>query len=1230
MSMRTILLLAASLGAVSAADPVARTVVPRSGEIVMVDHGYRDWGPELVHYTVDPAVFKPGAVVLRDAAGVELPCQIDGTTLSFVASLGKGARANFTLAAGRPAAASSLRMTEAGDLLELSTGTVAVRVPRLGAKNLPSPVDASTVPAPMQGWRIGQGPWIGASRFVSERTISGYAMTVVSKGPACLEYEARYQFAPAGEYVCRFALSPGLDRVEVTEEFDFGSITAGKDFVLVDLQKGFTPTSIGLVSWDERNTALNTQPLESYVAGKVQAARTAAPISAGGVPLPPIPEAGMTLIDRINAGWHCGGLAGACQLSGSADQPDARIAAVPMHVGAWRRMMALMVWHKADAGMVLSLPISVRPVTWYGEVTDDISPMSSHEHDSELKPSYGRRMWCLYGGPAPQDVQKSVGYIGLDAYKEWVLDWPDKAPATAYPRAWYTKADVDRLKQTLDRHPDRADLAEYFVFSGKTEHAIEHAQRAIRDITSAIGPNLCNWNVCGLSHYRQSQFLGPATQWADDALACPDLPADLRRDLRRILAVIAYQISNPDMNPRGAGCHIGNNNMPINRTCSLPFAAGLLPDHPFYAHWMEESADFVKHRLALYVAPDGVPLECPLYATYGPMRYLGEAAMIIRNTGGPDHSAPITKAIAYLANLTMPDARYDGWRILPGMGNGANKCETLFGLFAADAARVNADLGGQFMMLHQRCWPQVPLGRREMNHPGMAFRYDPSLAEKAVPLTSTVLPTYGVVFRNRFGTPDETSMLFRIGTNWGHWDTDALNVIVYGKGAPLSPGTGYQYGVAPLGENNSVYHNRVKVGAYDLTDLFGRVDNALGEYAFGAHTDYAEASRFLPPEQFADQQASAWNRKVMFQKTERPDGTDYFVLRDTVSGAAKRPTWWTWMNLEGADRISVDGSAFKRLTVNQRIKDEALEVKTGQTIEMATDYGAGSWFWFSEPRTFAPRVTATYSVKNGGRLALPDDAFPKLAADETKTIVEGLGKPGQDWFCVLFPRKNGEAAPKAEKLADGCLKVVTSESTDYIFIGDAAQSVDRDGVTFSARAGTVRVYQDKVVFAITAGSGTIGYKGCRFTGPAPFERTVRTADLKKGDTKAADTYEKKQQSIDLGGKLCVSGEAPFTARLDGKAIRISTEGRARVIYVTKPAWTAWVQYHVDGVQHMACWTDYPSSGWGSFTNTDLVALTVPDGKHELVVEDFQYAPVWPRTFTATIAGAVLAPAVSAK
>ena len=61
---------------------------------------------------------------------------------------------------------------------------------------------------------------------------------------------------------------------------------------------------------------------------------------------------------------------------------------------------------------------------------------------------------------------------------------------------------------------------------------------------------------------------------------------------------------------------------------------------------------------------------------------------------------------------------------------------------------------------------------------------------------------------------------------------------------------------------------------------------------------------------------------------------------------------------------------------------------------------------------------------------------------------------------------------------------------------------------------------------------------------------------------------------------------------------------------------------------MACWTDYPASGWGTYRDTNLIALSVPGGKHELTLKNLVFPAGWARPFTPTLAGA-LVPAVSA-
>ncbi len=1227
-----LVLLALTLQAGSSLAARAYVRVGNDGAITITDYGYRDWDPELVHFTVDPRVFQPGKCVLTDETGQSVPCQIDGDTLSFVAGLGKGKRLHYTLAPGKPdAKLSKLTVAKAQGRLALGNECFTLYVPAPAKKTLKTPVDAATVPAPLQGFQPAGGALMGGSRFVTARQISGYAFSLLQQGPACVIYEARYQFAPKGEYVCRIQVSPGLDRAAITEEFDFGEVTNGQDFVLFEMQKGFQPASIGVVmpGGEAQGQHLARQPLADFLAAKLKnGANPPAPVGgAGETPMPPVPEAGMTLLEKIVAGGKWGGLVGGLALVDA----NSSLAVIPMHTGNWRRAMALTAWYRPDTGVAVALPISVRHITWYNETSDDISPFSSHEHDQGLSVSYGRREWALTCAAKPETLQERAGYLGLDTYKEWVLDWPEKTAPTEYPRAAYTKSDVARLKKSLAQHPDREGLAKFFVFSGKTADAVEHAKQAIGGTIGQMG-YLGNWYVPGLSHYRQSQGFGAITALADDALACPELPADLRHELRRALAFGAYMISNPDLNPRGVGVHLGNNNMSVNRTCPLLYFAGLLPDHPLYKYWMTRGAEFVQYKMATHNAWDGTDLECPTYQLYGPMRFLDLAATIIHNTGGPDFAPYVAANTRYLANLTMPDARVDGRRLIPGMGNSSNMLESVFGTSLNSVERADPKLAAQMQDIERRAYPTEPLVNLLNNDGsyGYVFNYRPDIAPQNAGLTTVFMPTYGVVFRAHYGTPDETAMLFRAGINWGHWDPDPLNTVLYGKGAPLSPGTGYQYYYGAGTDNNVIYHNQVKVGGYHQNEIFGRVDCAVTDYGFGPDADYAVASRYYPAPLFDvfDKDGKLvkpgaemwWNRHVLFLKSVKPDGPNYFVMRDTFPGGQDRPTWWTWMNLDRADMINVDGKPFDPATTpyNKQAPFEQMPALTGKTLEMKTAYGAGTTFTFAEALPIRLRMTWDYG--QGGRLRMPNDWFPKFASKETKTTVEAIAKPGADYFYVVYPHKDAEAGAPAVKIADGAMKITTPEATDYAFLSDTPLNVNIDGVVFTGKAGAVRVFSDRVTLCLNAGAGRVGYKGYVLEGAGPFERTVKLADVKPAVVAVGGT-PKTDLNLDLGG-VTVRGEGPFTAKLDGQAVRIAVDGRARGLFVSKPAWMERPQYWIDGQQWMPCWTDYPSSGWGSYKDTYLVAISVPAGQHELVLKNLVFPPTWDRQFTPTIAGVV--------
>ena len=1225
LAIVAVVLVALAARAEEARDPQVRRHVPADGRIAIADHGYRDWGPELVHYGVDTKRFPPGRLALLDGEGRAVPFQIDGGVLAFVASVPKGGTAVYTLQASerdRSTANSTLAWGEFGDVVEMRNEHLALRMPKPGSAVHAKPVAASAVPPPIVRWAGRDGRWMGGARFVTARKVAAHAFAVVRQGPACAEYEARYRFAPKGEYVWRVRLSPGMPIAIVTEEFDFGEVTEGRDLLMLDLHAGWTPQHTGWVTGagEERMPPFRRAAFADHVASKRKAAAEAAPV--GGVGKAPRswePEKSLVLLSRTAPAGKWGGYVGGIGVWDGAEPGEGRtMALMPLSAGSWRRTMVLNAWHKDGAGIAVGLPLSVRHTRWSLDIADDFSPFSTHEHDEGLPRTYGRRVWGLYVGRQPAEAQAQFGYIGLDRYKDWTLDWPDTVGAKAYPGGFFSPAHVERLRKALGRHPDRDYLKTWYLFSGKAEDAVRHAERVIKQLKKPYGEN--NFHRVGLSGYRKSQFFVFANL-AEDALACPELPADLRRELRLRVALYAHVFSDPDLNPRGSGVHLGNNNMTINRTLALTYFAGLLPDHPRYRYWMDRARAYAEFKLATQTAQCGTWVACPTYQLYSPTRTLNITQNILRNRGIADlgDTPHLANTLRYLANLTMPDPRFDGHRILPGMGNSGNQVENVWGFAMAAVADRDPKLAGWLRFVNRLANGDMPLEPGPNSHDKRTphpLYYLPDVPESPEPLTTAFFPAYGVMFRAHFDTPGETAMLFRAGMNWSHWDTDALNLVLYAKGAPLSPGTGYQYYSGPATQGNAIYHNRVKVGRRDLQEVFGRVDAAVADYGFGPSADYAVADRYYPPELFKDGKGEMrWRRHVLFLTSPEPEGTSYFVLRDTFPfgsaqgrpGGESRRKWWTWLNLGTAGRIAVDGKAFDNAgaPLNKVVAEGEMPKLRGQSVEMRTAFGVSTWLWMPEPRDVRIRMTFDY---------------PAQPSKETKTLVEIPAGPGQGFHHVIWPRKDGTATPKCAALGKGVLAVTTEESTDTIFVGDAPFAWSRDGVEFTGKAGAVRVFRDRVALCLNSGSGRVGYKGHVVEGHGPFERVVRLDALKPGVDRAEGGYAKKAIRVDLGRGVAVTGEGPFEARLDGETVRIRTRGRDRVLHVTQPPFIIRPQYWIDGRESMACWTDYPASGWGTYEHSWLIGLSVPEGVHELAVRDMRFPRGWTRPFAPSIPG----------
>jgi hypothetical protein len=1242
MSLFTGAVLLAGIPGASALESAA---VPEDGTIRLTDYGCRDWGPERVRYRLDTTQFPPGKLALLDRDGKTVPCQVKDGVLSFVAGLKKGETVAYKLQAGtdRSRENSGLTVAKAGEAIEIANALFAVRVPKPREKTFETPAPAGEVPGPILGVRQQGFEWCGGSRLFTDRKVAAFATRLIEEGPASVLYEARYTFDPAGQYVCRIRVSDGLSYAEVTEEFDFGGMTDGRDFMVFGIGEGWKPGDVRYLDWGK----LKSEALAPYVEKKAGEVAKGVANVASGTP-PPIPRPGggeLVLLERFTTTGAWGPRGG----FGVAADNKRSLTVLPLHAGAWRRAMALTAWQDPARGVVVALPISVRPQRWHIDCTEDQSPFSMQAHDSALPPGYGRRVWALgVGEEDPAGLHLRVGVTGLDRYKDWIVDWPfdaaqgrpeNKAKAV-YPRAFTTPALAARLRKTLDQHPDKAELSKLYLITGKPESAAASAQDALRLLRNP--PNATPWSLWGFHSYRDPDFF----MWlvkAEDALAWPDLPAEQRAEIRRRLAIFAHVYSEPDGYPSGSGIHLGTPNMSIGPGLTGIYFAALLPDHPSYAYWMEHYRDFVSYWLARNTTAGGAWFEPPTYQLFGPTRWLSTAQILLRNGGWGDlstnglHAAVLT----YNAHQTMPDPRFKGWRILPGMGNSGNTLEGIWGHGVGVVEAADPEAAGFFSAMHRLASGnrRVGFGAEDPCYP---FYFLPDVPEKLRPLMTTYIPGYGVAFRAHFGSPDETAMLFRCGYNRSHWDLDDQNVILYGKGAPLSPGAAYQYYFGPARQTGTIF-NRCRVGGLDLPEPNGRVFTDVQDYGFGPGADYAVGRMYYSGEELGDGKGEMeWRRHILFLKSEHPAGANYFVMRDsftrsTVSGQAGfegapvkagRKAWWFWLNLDTADKVKVDGAAFDaaKVAVDKLTPAEQMPVLGGRTLEMSTAFGAGAWFWFDTPAkvNLAAVMSFTADVSPNYHHRAFGDEFKKqgvmvVGDKETKTIFRAEGNTDDGFFYVVYPRKEGEGAPACERLAPGCLKIRTPEATDYAFVSDEPLAFEGDGVVFAGKAGAVRVFPDRVVLALNAGSGKVGYKGHVLTGHGPFEKTIAMTDLKPGETDMGG-YEKKIVTVDLGRGVSVRGELPFEARLEGDAVKITADGRARQFILTWPDWLRHPQYFLDGQEYLVFVSDYASQDWGRFGRCYDMCLSTRDGKHELEIRPRVWPKPWADGFVGSLTG----------
>ena len=1195
-------------------------------------HPIKDWtgrgfAPDLVNYTIDagpaPRVF--------DADGKSLPVQVTPgekgkATLSFVAAVAPNATAMYTVRRDGPVAPAAVSSTREGDVLVLANQQLAVKVPAPLEKTYDQPIPADKLPAPVLAFRGPDGAWRGAGVIVHQQPVKSVRIVQSANGPVFTEVSYRIEYAAGGFYAATIRVTDQVPFAQVTEEYDFG-VSTNTHYWQLDLSQGWKPDAA-----EHMNVAgQGFTPIVYPSLADEEKANTSGP--SGGADLPGGIGSPARCIHHDSC-WgsryvsYYGLHQAEARKANSKNYPLVFVA--PLHKGDWRRANSIPVYVKGGQVRV-RFPMDVAPISWIHEPASDVSPFSCHEHDPALPTTMGRRVWALvlampalevegYSQPGVAGI-KGVGYsvrnlygtVGLDRYKDFVLDWPEGK--VTYPRVFITPDGVRKYRAAVQADPDFPLLSmiqKYYWFTGSPETA----KQEIPDVHHHLQANI-NYIITSLSihHHHTLAAYGEPIGHAESVLSWPDLPAGDRAQIRARLALLSYLLTEPDVTSAGDGSHHGNPNMGIARLSDRSNIIALIPDHPMHKTWSDYVGMFTAYKTGSFMAPEGGWFE------YGASYHMHGYGKLLRGLMGvlSDQSPAADQMWAYnradfdyYLNLLSPvDSRY-GARTIPGTANAPVGSPPHY----VQAMGSVADRDQAFAANLRWAWDvsgrMIGTGGDAITVPAMVR---PELAAKEPKLTSRIYPGYGVIFRAHPGA-DETCLYLRSGYLWSHWNQDQGNLLLYSKGAVLLPPQPYQYG----GPKDKRYpdKNFIHFGSPANDFPHDWADSNILDAHFSPSVDYAWSSSGYPdwfinpgnapgfgnPRELVaglDQKEGSftWDRQVMFLKGTTGKSPNYFVIRDSQNGTGKLASWFNLSLLGRKENVKVEGGKVALNTEWPTKLELLFPGRDKPAFEMAEDnlpLFVGAYSKFSGDVVAGKVPSRNWVDKDGKPNAIGKNVYQDFTgAKEQHVALRLQSAPGQEIVWVLYPRGEGEAAPVATSLAPGVTKIVTGEGTDYVFLSTTPFAYTVEGVTFEGMAGALRVPK--------GGKPALVFS----TGGKPKTEPRVIVDGNTVRFIAPDPVYVKLTHGNVG----VRGVGPFDLTFTVDGITGKVDGDIRTIVTTWPEKITRPGYTMDGVRWYAGFADEHSIYKGTPTPQFAIALGVSAGKHEVKIAEWEWPAMPP-------------------
>ncbi len=1265
--------------------------------ITLKDLTGRGFSPDLVNYTIPtPSDGGKGLRVL-DADGKSLPVQFTPgekgqASLGFVAEIpSNGVSIYIIRTDGQgPIAQPAVSATKDGDTLVLANQYLAVKVPAPMDKTYDKPIAADKLPAPVLAFRgpdgapstgLGAG-WRGAGIIDHKQPVKAVHITQGATGPVFTEVHYRLDYEGGGYYAATIRVTDRAPFAQVSEEYDLG-VAANAHYWQLDLSKGWKPDAAEHMSVAGQGYTPVVYPsLADEEKATTSGPNVGADVSGGAV--------APTRCIHHDSCWGSRYVSyyGIHQAEARKTSPGnyPMVFVAPLHKGDWRRANSIPVYVKGGEVRV-RFPMDVAPISWLNEPASDLSPFSCHEHDPSLPATYGRRVWALvlaqptelvngYGQGQTLAIGYAVrnlyGTVGLDRYKDYILSWPDTK--VAYPRVFLTPDGMKKYREAVKADPAfplRSMVEKYYWFTGDPETA----KAELPDVRARLQDNI-NYIITSLSihHHQTLSAYGEPMGHAESVLSWPDLPAADREAVRERLALLAYLLVEPDVTSAGDGSHHGNPNMGISRLSDRSNLMAMLPDHPMFKVWRDYMGMFTAYKMGSFMAPEGGWFEYG--ASYHMHGYgkIERGLMGILSSGAPQADRMYAYHRAdydYLLNLLSPvDPRY-GSRVIPGSANSpVGNSPHYF-----QAMGTVADRDPAFAANLRWAWDNngrmIATGGDAITVPAMVR---PWIAAQEPQLTSRIYPGYGVIFRAHQGA-DETTLYLRSGYLWSHWNQDQGNIMLNAKGAVLLPSQPFQYG----GPKDKAFpdKNFVRFGspANDLPHAWA--DSNILDAHFGPSVDYAWSSSGYPdwfispgskkgfgkPRDLVDglnqkEGAFTWDRQIVFLKGATAASPNYFVVRDSVNGdpsagsgqGGKLASWFNLSLLGRTSDVQVAGSKVALDTEWPTKLDILFPGRTELPFEKREDnlvLALGPYNRIVGDRAVAGQVVSRDWLDTAGKPAVSDGKGGCNGAFERHVTLRLQSAPGQEIAWILYPRGVGEATPVATQLAPGVTKVVTAESTDYVFLSTVPLAFTGEGVEFAGLAGAVRVANPstgsgQVTLVLSAGPGKVGYKNAVIASAVPFEKTVAAGAKAEAIPAPSWAIDAQLPAVTPGsnsvrfvagehkyvelthGNVGVRGVGPFDLTFTPDGITGKVDGDIRTLVTTWPENITRPMYAMDGVRWYAGFADEHSIVKGTPAPQFGVALGVSAGPHTVKISEWEWPampPAPPRATLARAAGA---------